>query len=57
MRPDLDGNEIMEILGLKPGPEVGQAWAFLKELRLDRGPLGRDEAIAELRGWWDAQQR
>lgn len=56
VRPDLDGNEIMEILGLKPGPEVGQAWAFLKELRLDRGPLGRDEAIAELRAWWDAQQ-
>lgn len=55
VRPDLDGNEIMQILGLKPGPEVGKAWAFLKELRLDRGPLERDEAIAALRQWWEQQ--
>ncbi len=53
VRPDLDGNEIMQILQLKPGPEVGQAWAFMKELRLDRGPLERDEAIQALRGWWE----
>ena len=52
VRPDLDGFEIMELLGLKPGPEVGQAWAFLKELRLERGPLDRDEAVAALRAWW-----
>jgi poly(A) polymerase len=51
VRPDLDGNEIMRILGLPPGPMVGKAWKFLKELRLDRGPLGHDEAIAELRRW------
>jgi poly(A) polymerase len=52
VRPDLDGNRIMEILGLPPGPDVGRAWAFLKELRLERGPLGPEEAEAELRRWW-----
>ena len=51
VRPDLDGNEIMTLLGLPPGPLVGQAWRFLKELRLDRGPLPHDEAVAELRKW------
>jgi poly(A) polymerase len=55
VRPDLDGNAIMEILGLRPGPDVGRAWQFLKELRLERGPLPRDEAEAALRAWW-AQQ-
>jgi len=51
VRPDLDGNEIMTILGLPPGPQVGRAWAFLKDLRLERGPLDRDEAERELRAW------
>ncbi|WP_019813677.1 CCA tRNA nucleotidyltransferase [Saccharomonospora saliphila] len=51
VRPDLDGNEIMRILGLRPGPLVGQAWKHLKEIRLDRGPLDHDEAVAELRRW------
>jgi poly(A) polymerase len=51
VRPDLDGNAIMELLGVPPGPVVGQAWRFLKELRLDRGPLDRDEAEAELLRW------
>ncbi|GAA1966358.1 CCA tRNA nucleotidyltransferase [Amycolatopsis minnesotensis] len=51
VRPDLDGNEIMKLLGLPPGPLVGEAWKFLKELRLDRGPLDHDEAVAELREW------
>jgi poly(A) polymerase len=51
VRPDLDGNAIMELLGLPPGPLVGQAWRHLKELRLDRGPLSREEAEAELRRW------
>jgi poly(A) polymerase len=51
VRPDLDGNAIMELLGVPPGPIVGQAWRYLKELRLDRGPLSRDEAEAELFKW------
>ena len=51
VRPDLDGTAIMELLGLPPGPLVGKAWRFLKELRLDRGPMDHDEAVAELRGW------
>ncbi|MGH3647118.1 MAG: HD domain-containing protein, partial [Micromonosporaceae bacterium] len=51
VRPDLDGNAIMELLGVPPGPIVGEAWRHLKELRLDRGPLTRDEAEAELRRW------
>jgi poly(A) polymerase len=51
VRPDLDGNAIMELLGVPPGPIVGQAWRHLKELRLDRGPLDRDEAEAELLKW------
>ena len=55
MRPDLDGNEIMDILNLSPGPEVGQAWAFMKELRLEEGPLERDVAIAKLRAWWESR--
>jgi poly(A) polymerase len=55
VRPDLDGNAIMELLGVPPGPEVGRAWRFLKELRLERGPLDRDEAEAALLEWW-AQQ-
>jgi poly(A) polymerase len=51
VRPDLDGNEIMRLLGVPPGPIVGQAWKFLKDLRLDRGPLDHDEAVAELVTW------
>ncbi|WP_329788417.1 CCA tRNA nucleotidyltransferase [Lentzea sp. DG1S-22] len=51
VRPDLDGNEIMKLLGLPPGREVGAAWKYLKELRLDRGPLDRDEAEAALLDW------
>ncbi|MGH3859458.1 CCA tRNA nucleotidyltransferase [Actinokineospora sp.] len=51
VRPDLDGNEIMRVLGLPPGPMVGKAWTFLKELRLDRGPLEYDDAVAALLEW------
>ena len=54
VRPDLDGNEIMQILGIPAGPEVGEAWRYLKELRLDRGPLSHDEAVDELTKWWNA---
>jgi poly(A) polymerase len=52
MRPDLDGNQIMQILGLKPGRAVGEARDFLMELRLDEGPLGEEEAARRLRAWW-----
>jgi poly(A) polymerase len=52
VRPDLDGNRIMELLDIPPGPQVGEAWRFLKELRLERGPLEPDEAEAELLSWW-----
>ncbi|QXG74323.1 CCA tRNA nucleotidyltransferase [Modestobacter sp. L9-4] len=52
IRPDLDGNRIMELLQIPPGREVGEAWRFLKDLRLERGPLEPDEAEAELLTWW-----
>lgn len=52
IRPDLDGQQIMAILGIRPGPEVGEAYAFLLELRLDEGPLDSAEAEARLRAWW-----
>ena len=52
IRPDLDGQEIMDILGIKPGREVGAARNFLLELRLDEGPLGYDEAVSRLLTWW-----
>jgi poly(A) polymerase len=55
VRPDLDGNEIMELLGIPAGPQVGEAWRYLKELRLERGPLSRDEAEAELLAWWNSR--
>jgi poly(A) polymerase len=51
IRPDLDGNAIMQLLGLPPGPLVGQAWRYLKDLRLERGPLDHDEAVTELMTW------
>jgi poly(A) polymerase len=52
MRPDLDGAEIMVHLGIPPGREVGQALAFLLELRMDEGPLGHEEALLRLDAWW-----
>ncbi len=51
VRPDLDGNEIMRLLDVPPGPLVGQAWRHLKEVRLDRGQLDRGEAVDELYRW------
>jgi poly(A) polymerase len=51
MRPDLDGNEIMAILGIPPGPLVGRAYKHLLELRIEEGPLGRDRAVQELLTW------
>ncbi len=55
IRPDLDGNQIMELLGIRPGREVGQAYAFLLELRLDHGPMSQEDAAAALREWWAAR--
>ncbi|RWA21235.1 CCA tRNA nucleotidyltransferase [Mycolicibacterium brumae] len=55
VRPDLDGNAIMELLGISAGPEVGRAWRHLKELRMERGPLDPDEARAELLDWWNRE--
>jgi poly(A) polymerase len=52
MRPDLDGAEIMVHLGIPPGRQVGQALAFLLELRMDEGPLGQEEALRRLDVWW-----
>jgi len=52
IRPDLDGTQIMEILGLKPGREVGEAYRHLLELRMENGPLGPERAEQELRAWW-----
>ncbi len=51
IRPDLDGNQIMEILGIGPGREVGTAYQHLLELRLDHGPMSYDEAKAALLEW------
>jgi poly(A) polymerase len=51
IRPDLDGNQIMEILGIGPGREVGQAYRHLLELRLDRGPMTQEQAKAALLEW------
>jgi poly(A) polymerase len=51
IRPDLDGNEIMRLLGIPPGPQVGKAYKHLLALRMERGPLPREEAEAELRAW------
>ncbi|KAA8830092.1 CCA tRNA nucleotidyltransferase [Bifidobacterium tissieri] len=52
IRPDLDGDEIMQILGLAPGREVGRARKHMLDYRLDNGPVGHDEAVAELKRWY-----
>ncbi|MFO7690976.1 MAG: CCA tRNA nucleotidyltransferase [Cryobacterium sp.] len=55
LRPDLDGTQIMAVLGAAPGPEVGEAYRYLLEQRLDDGPLGEAEATRRLRRWWAAR--
>lgn len=55
LRPDLDGEQIMAILGIPPGREVGEAYRFLLDARLDEGPLGAEEAERRLRSWWSAR--
>jgi poly(A) polymerase len=56
IRPDLDGRDGMELLGVPAGPVIGKALSFLLEVRMDEGPLERDEAERRLREWWAAQQ-
>ena len=55
IRPDLSGEQIMDILSIKPSPAVGKAYDFLLELRLEHGPLGEEKAKAELLNWWKLQ--
>ncbi|MGA8987102.1 MAG: CCA tRNA nucleotidyltransferase [Aeromicrobium sp.] len=55
IRPDLDGAQIMQILGIAPGPEVGEAYRFLLDLRMDRGPLGEADAAEALKSFWAAR--
>ena len=56
IRPDLSGEQIMEILSIKPSPAVGKAYDFLLELRLEHGPLGEEKAKEELLNWWKLQK-
>ncbi len=55
IRPDLDGRAIMAILDVPPGPVVGEAYQFLLDLRLDRGPMDAAAAEEALRAWWAAR--
>jgi len=57
IRPDLDGDQVMARLGLRPGPLVGEALAYLLELRLEEGPLGEEEAGRRLDAWWAPRRR
>ena len=56
VRPDLDGNQIMEVLGVPPGREVGEAYKHLLELRMDHGPMAEEDARAALIAWWAERQ-
>jgi poly(A) polymerase len=55
LRPDLDGAAIMRLLDIPAGPQVGEAYRFLMELRLDRGPIGEEEATQALLAWWQSR--
>jgi poly(A) polymerase len=55
IRPDLDGTQIMALLGIEPGPLVGKAYNFLLERRMDVGPMTDAQAAAELLEWWSRQ--
>ena len=55
IRPDLDGAQIMDELGVEPGPVVGEAYRFLLDLRMEKGPLGEEMARQALRSWWAAR--
>lgn len=55
IRPELDGSQIMAELGLAPGPVVGEAYRFLLDLRMEKGPMGQEMAREALRSWWAAR--
>ncbi len=55
VRPELDGHEIGEVLGIEPGPQLGRAYRYLLQVRLDEGPIGKEAAAARLRSWWEDQ--
>jgi poly(A) polymerase len=55
LRPELDGNAVMEHLGVGPGREVGEAMRFLMDVRLDEGLLGDEEIRRRLDAWWSAR--
>jgi poly(A) polymerase len=55
LRPEIDGTAVMEHLGIGPGRDVGEALAFLLEVRLDEGLIGEDEALRRLDSWWAAR--
>jgi len=57
IRPELDGLQIMTLLDIPAGPAVGEAYRFLLDLRLDRGPIGDERAAEALRAWWAARSR
>ena len=56
VRPELNGNEIAETLGIRPGPLLGEAYNYLLSVRLDDGPIGKDAAREKLIAWWDARE-
>ncbi|NED92651.1 CCA tRNA nucleotidyltransferase, partial [Streptomyces sp. SID11233] len=49
--------EIMALLDVPPGPVIGKAYAFLLDLRMEKGPLGKEAAGEALKEWWSTQQR
>lgn len=55
VRPELDGHQIGEILGIRPGPVLGRAYTFLLSVRLDEGEIGAEAAAQRLRAWWAGQ--
>lgn len=57
IRPDLDGTEIIAILGIEPGPLVGKAYRHMLDYRLDHGPVDHDAAVGELNRWWSEQTK
>jgi poly(A) polymerase len=57
VRPELNGHEIAEVLGIRPGPVLGQAYKFLLSVRLDEGPIGKEAAADRLRAWWAEQEK